>query len=65
MPGAIVPSHLSDGIIATHGVSRSRRRRAWRARWRWPSGIAVGANEPIANQADAFDGYGVAQIIDI
>ena len=41
------------------------RRRTWRARWRWPSGIAIGANHPIAYQADAFDGYGVAHVVNI
>src|SRR4029077_4896382 len=46
-------AYLSDGIIADARSRRSSRCRAWSARWRWPSGIAVGANEPIANQADA------------
>ena len=49
--------------VGTALVRCGRRRRAWSARWRWTAGIAVGANEPIANQAEAFDGCGAAQVI--
>ena len=36
-----------------HTESPSQSASGWSARWRWPSGIAVGANEPIANQSPA------------
>src|SRR3954465_7086483 len=55
--------YLRYSILAGARCRRGGRCRARRARWCWPSGIAVGANEPIANQTDAFDCYRVAEVV--
>jgi len=57
--------YLIDCVIANTRRRRRSRRRARRARWGWPSSIAVGANEPVANQTSRFDCDSSTQIIDI
>ena len=49
-------------------LARGRGCRAWRACWRWPSGIPFGTNEPIADQSASsshFDWLRVAEVIRI
>src|SRR5262249_18748735 len=61
-------SYLRHSILADAGSRRGGRCRAWRARWRWPSGIAIGANQPITNQSSAsshFDWLSVTEVVNI